>query len=371
MLAMLALESGQIFYGRSIGVSGIRTGEVVFNTALTGYQEVLTDPSYTQQIITFTYPHIGNTGINFEDHQSQTQKIFAAGLIVKSLSRYVSNWRSKISLAEFLQQQQVVGIEGIDTRGLTKLLRENGALRGCIMAGIVDEQYAIQQANAYAGLNNLDLTGDVATTTVYQIPGKLCATPMNIVLVDFGVKKGILNCLTERGCNITVVPANTRVPDILALKPDGILLGNGPGDPAACLDIIQNIKALIISEIPLFGICLGHQLLALALGANTYKMSFGHHGNNHPVFDTRNNRVMITSQNHGFAVDEITLDREIEITHRSLFDHSLQGFKHRRLPIFGFQGHPEGSPGPSDAMSLFDEFIHAVRNSNATSFEFA
>lgn len=369
MLAMLALENGKVYYGRSIGVTGIRTGEVVFNTALTGYQEVLTDPSYTRQIITFTYPHIGNTGINFEDNQST--KIHASGLIVKSLAKYVSNWRAKLSLNEFLVQQQVVGIEGVDTRGLTKMLRENGALRGCLMSGIIDEQYAIQQAKSFSGLANLDLTKDVTTTAPYQIPGKLTGDALNIVVLDFGVKQNILNCLTMNGCNVTVLPANTKITDIFALKPNGVLLSNGPGDPAACDQIIQTIKTLLVSKIPLFGICLGHQLLALALGGKTYKMSFGHHGNNHPVYDIRNNKVMITSQNHGFAVDETSLDREIEITHRSLFDHSLQGFKHRSLPIFGFQGHPEAAPGPHDVLGLFDEFLGAVRKSNAATFEFA
>ncbi len=367
MLALLALETGQIFYGRGIGITGIRVGEVVFNTALTGYQEILTDPSYTQQLITFTYPHIGNTGINEQDHQSQ--KIYASGLIVKSLAKYVSNWRATMSLAEFLIQQQIVGVEDVDTRGLTKLLRENGSLRGCIMSGIVDEHYAIQQANAFQGLNNTDLTGAVTTDATYIFNKASSGT--NIVVMDFGVKRGILECLAKYPCNIIVVPANTLVSEILALQPHGILLSNGPGDPAACENIIQNIKILLAARLPIFGICLGHQLLALALGASTYKMAFGHHGGNHPVMDLRNRKVMITSQNHGFAVDEMSLPQDLEVTHRSLFDQTLQGFKHKELPIFSFQGHPEASPGPHDAMGLFEEFVYAVRKSNATALELA
>lgn len=368
MLALLALETGHFFYGQSIGISGVRTGEVVFNTALTGYQEILTDPSYTQQIITFTYPHIGNTGINLEDHQAS--KIHAAGLIVKSLSQFVSNWRSTMSLQEFLIQQQVVGITGVDTRSLTKLLRDQGSLRGCIMSGIIDAKYALQQAKSYLGLQNTDLTAEVTTPNAYTLASKI-QTKHNIVVLDFGVKANILDCLRHRACNLNVVPAHTSVADILALNPDGILLSNGPGDPAACTEIIENVRILLTKKIPILGICLGHQLLALALGAKTYKMSFGHHGSNHPVIDLRDQQVMITSQNHGFAVDAESLNADLEVTHCSLFDLSLQGFKHTKLPLFGFQGHPEAAPGPHDALNLFDEFLQAVRNTHAQTPEFA
>lgn len=371
MQAILALETGQVFYGSSIGVSGISVGEVVFNTALTGYQEVLTDPSYTKQIITFTYPHIGNTGINFEDNQSH--KIFAAGLIVKSLSKYVSNWRAEISLAEYLQQQQIVAIEGVDTRALTAILRDNGALRGCIMSGDIDPAIAIQHARNFSGLGNLDLTAEVTTKKQYSVScSSLYPNPRHVVLLDFGVKSSIIDHLTRRGCNVTVVPSQTTVPQILALKPDGILLSNGPGDPAACQAIIDNIKILVQQNIPIFGICLGHQLLALALGAKTYKMNFGHHGSNHPVQDLQSGKVIITSQNHGFAVDDLTLPENLLATHRSLFDNTLQGFKHKTLPIFSFQGHPEAGPGPHDALGLFDNFILDIRkNINAETFGFA
>lgn len=368
MQALLALETGQIFYGNSIGIAGIRVGEVVFNTALTGYQEILTDPSYTNQLITFTYPHIGNTGINFEDNQST--RIHASGVVIKSLSRYVSNWRSRISLGDFLYSQNVVGIEGIDTRGLVKLLRDNGTLRGCIMAGIIDEKYAIHQARDYVGINNNDLASLVTTKKSYTISGETNKS-LNIVVLDFGIKKGILDCLIKYGCNIKVMPANSDVSEILAYEPRGILLSNGPGDPASCKKIIENIKVLINVGLPIFGICLGHQLLALALGARTYKMNFGHHGSNHPVYDIEKKQVLITSQNHGYAVDPRSLGNDIKITHHSLFDNSLQGFKHIKFPLWGFQGHPESAPGPHDANMLFDEFLFAVRNTHAKTREFA
>jgi carbamoyl-phosphate synthase small subunit len=361
MPAILALESGHVFHGRSIGVNGIRVGEVVFNTAMTGYQEIISDPSYAQQLITFTYPHIGNTGINLEDFQAS--KIHAAGIIIKSLSNYVSSWRATMSLQAYLLQQNTVAIADIDTRGLTKLLRDNGSLHGCIMAGNVDIEQAIEQAKNFVGLKNLDLASTISTKDTYTIIKDGC---LNIILVDFGVKDNIIQCLTNLGCNVTVVPAQTTCEEITDLKPDGILLSNGPGDPKACTEIIANIKQLIKTKIPIFGICLGHQLLALALGAKTYKMNFGHHGANQPVQNLSSKQVLITSQNHGFAVKESSLNTNLEVTHRALFDQSLQGFKHTQYPLYGFQGHPEAAPGPHDALSLFDDFIHAIRTNNAT-----
>lgn len=361
MPATLALETGHVFHGSSVGVAGIRGGEVVFNTALCGYQEILTDPSYTQQIIIFTCPHIGNTGINLEDFQGS--KIYASGIIVKSLSTYTSNWRSNLSLQEYLVQQNIVAISNVDTRGLTRIIRKHGTLRACIMAGKIEQEDAIQRAKMFGGLNGLNLTSIVTTGNCYTVNH---AGLLHIVLVDFGVKDNIIQCLVRLGARITVVPAKYSGLQILELKPDGILLSNGPGDPAACKDIIATIKLLIKSELPIFGICLGHQLLALALGAKTYKMNFGHHGSNHPVQNLNNRKVLITSQNHGFAVQESTLGNDLQVTHRSLFDQSLQGFKHNRLPIFGFQGHPEAAPGPHDAMALFENFICAARTKNAT-----
>lgn len=284
MLAILALETGQVFRGHSVGVSGVKTGEIVFNTAMTGYQETLTDPSYAQQIITFTYPHIGNTGINLED--SQSDRIYASGLVVKSLSKFVSNWRSCITLAEFLQQQKMVAMEGVDTRTITRIIREHGSLRACIMAGIIDEKYAITQARSFHGIQNLNLAMEVGTQVPYKIGDHSDLQKPHIVVVDFGVKHAILRSILEQHARISVIPACTSVKDILELKPDGILLSNGPGDPAACTQIVANIKLLINTSIPIMGICLGHQLLALAFNAQTYKMDFGHHGCNHPVLLT-------------------------------------------------------------------------------------
>lgn len=369
MQAILALETGQVFYGSSIGINGFSIGEVVFNTALTGYQEILTDPSYTQQIITFTYPHIGNTGINLEDHESN--KIYASGVVVKSLAQYTSSWRAQLSLKDFLQQQRVVGIEGIDTRGLTTTLRDQGALKGCIMAGDIDPEFAIQQARNFSGLKNLNLTSQVSTQVSYSVNSD-ARNALNIVLIDYGVKRSIITNLVGRGCNVVVVPADISANEVLELKPDGILLSNGPGDPGACNNIIANIKILLAQSIPILGICLGHQLLALAFGAKTYKMNFGHHGSNHPVQDLRHARVLITSQNHGFAVDEASLPQDLIATHRSLFDHTLQGFRHKKRAIFGFQGHPEAGPGPQDAFGLFEQFIKEIRmtrNNHAETFE--
>lgn len=366
MSAILALETGHVFKGTSIGSAGICVGELVFNTAMTGYEEIITDPSYAKQIITFTYPHIGNTGINLEDQQSN--KIYASGVVIKSLANYVSNWRSKISLQNYLLEQNVIAIADIDTRGLTKIIRQHGSLRACIISKIagcetdVLQAIAIRQAQEFGGLEGANLTAEVSTTETYN---ENAENNLHIVLYDFGVKDNIKYCLTKLGCKITVVPANTSAIEVLALKPDGVLLSNGPGDPAACDKIIFNIKILLGAKIPLFGICLGHQLLALALGARTYKMNFGHHGGNHPVQNTLTQKVLITSQNHGFAVTESTLSPELQVTHRSLFDRSLQGFKHKCLPIFGFQGHPEAAPGPHDALEFFDEFITAVREYNA------
>lgn len=360
--AILALADGSVFQGISVGALGDTVGEVVFNTAMTGYQEILTDPSYCEQLVTLTYPHIGNVGVNpddFESHRAQ-----AAGLIIRELSPIVSNHRATQSLPEFLAIQNIVAIANIDTRRLTHILREKGAQNGCIMTGNVDPEMAVQKARAFAGLNGKDLAIQVSCRELYYFPHT--QTPAyHVVVYDFGVKYSILRLLAERGCRVTVVPAKTSVSDVLKLKPDGILLSNGPGDPAACDYAIQNTKELLAKKIPLFGICLGFQILALACGAQTKKMKFGHHGANHPVQEVKTKKVFITSQNHGFCVDETTLPCELAITHISLFDQTLQGFKHKTLPAIAFQGHPEASPGPQDIAGLFDDFIgflHAKTN---------
>ena len=386
--ALLALADGSLFEGVSIGVAGETVGEVVFNTSMTGYQEILTDPSYCEQIITFTYPHIGNTGINPEDFESD--RVYAAGLIIRECSPIVSNWRATESLPDFLKKQNIVAIANIDTRRLTHILRDKGAQNGCIQTGIINRDDALKKARAFSGLNGKDLAIAVSIKVPYKFnrsgvsevctvlngskSASDCETQSHhIVVYDFGVKRTILKMLTDRNCKVTVVPAKTSVTDVLQLHPDGIVLSNGPGDPAACDYAIKNIQALLKTNIPLFGICLGFQLLALALGAKTIKMKFGHHGGNHPVQEIPPvaeatdplqrglfGRVFITSQNHGFSVDENTLPSELIVTHRSLFDKTLQGFKHKTLPVMAFQGHPEAGPGPADIGELFDEFLKVV-----------
>ena len=381
--AILALADGTVFYGRSIGASGHTVGEVVFNTAMTGYQEILTDPSYAQQIVTLTYPHIGNTGTNDEDTESgRIHKVWANGLIIRDLTMATSNFRSSQSLNEYLINHNTVAIADIDTRKLTRLLREKGAQNGCIMTadsdGQLDEAKAIELAKSFAGIKGMDLAKvccDQAGFTWTQGSWQLVSPEVsptcgrfkelgtdieqkfNIVAYDFGVKTNILRMLVDRGCHVTVVPAQTPINEVLKHNPDGIFLSNGPGDPEPCTYAIEAIKHIITqTDIPLFGICLGHQLLALASGAQTLKMKFGHHGANHPVQDIEQSTVMITSQNHGFAVDEATLPSNVKVTHRSLFDGSNQGIELTDKPAFSFQGHPEASPGPHDCAPLFDKF---------------
>ncbi|WP_431689535.1 glutamine-hydrolyzing carbamoyl-phosphate synthase small subunit [Hahella sp. NBU794] len=368
--AILALEDGSIFHGISIGAAGETTGEVVFNTAMTGYQEILTDPSYAKQIVTLTYPHIGNTGINEEDVESD--QVWAAGLVIRDLSMTVSNWRSQKSLSEYLRENGIVAIADIDTRRLTRILREKGAQSGCIMAGEgASAEAALAAAKAFPGLKGMDLAKEVTRTDVLNwtestwVLGEGYQTledaEFHVVAYDFGVKKNILRMLAERGCRVTVVPAKTPAQDVLAMSPDGVFLSNGPGDPEPCDYAIEAIAEILKSQTPVFGICLGHQLLALASGARTEKMKFGHHGANHPVQDLRTGQVMITSQNHGFAVDESSLPANLETTHKSLFDGSLQGIRRTDVAAFSFQGHPEASPGPHDVAPLFDQFIDSMR----------
>ena len=363
--ALLALEDGTVYHGESIGAIGQSVGEVVFNTSMTGYQEILTDPSYCRQIVTLTYPHIGNVGVNAEDEESTN--IFASGLIIRDLSPIVSNWRSEEALDSYLERHNVVGLAGIDTRALTRRLRDKGAMKGCIVAGDnIDVDAAIAAAKAFDGLKGMDLAKVVTTDKAYQwdkacwhLSGESKAAPerFHVVAYDFGAKSNILRMLVERGCKLTVVPAQTPAEEVLAMNPDGVFLSNGPGDPEPCTYAIDAIQTLLEKELPIFGICLGHQLLALACGASTVKMKFGHHGANHPVQENTAGLVMITSQNHGFAVDETSLPETLEATHVSLFDGSLQGIHHKTKPAFSFQGHPEASPGPQDAAPLFDHFI--------------
>jgi carbamoyl-phosphate synthase small subunit len=363
--ALLALEDGSVFHGHAVGATGETVGEVVFNTAMTGYQEILTDPSYARQIVTLTYPHIGNTGINAEDVESTA--VQAAGLIVRDVPRRASSWRSTESLPDYLRRHGTVAIAGIDTRRLTRILRDKGALAGCIMAGEqVDAEAALVKARAFPGLDGMDLAKVVSTAKPYawnQGVYDLDRTAFNqpamrfkVVAYDFGTKLNILRLLAEQGCEITVVPAQTPAAEVLAMQPDGVFLSNGPGDPAACDYAIEATREFLDAKIPLFGICLGHQLMALALGAKTLKMKFGHHGANHPVKDLDDGRVLITSQNHGFAVDPATLPANVRLTHRSLFDGSLQGFALTDRPALCFQGHPEASPGPTDVGYLFQRF---------------
>ena len=363
--AILVLADGSVFHGLSIGADGVTVGEVVFNTAMSGYQEILTDPSYARQLVTLTYPHIGNSGINLEDIEAG--RIHAAGLIVRDVPRLHSNFRAHTSLPEYLKAQNVVGIADIDTRRLTRILRETGAQGGCIMAGAVDEATALKDARAFPGLAGMDLARVVSSPiafdwveTVWKLGrgyGQQVDARFHVVAFDYGVKRNILRMLAERGCRLTVLPATATSAEALALKPDGIFLSNGPGDPEPCDYAIRAIAELVATGVPTFGICLGHQLLALASGAKTVKMKFGHHGANHPVKDIDSGRVMITSQNHGFAVDAETLPANIRTTHVSLFDGSLQGFTRTDVPAFSFQGHPEASPGPHDVGYLFDRFI--------------
>lgn len=379
--AILVLEDGSQFRGEAIGAAGYTVGEVVFNTAMTGYQEILTDPSYCRQIVTFTYPHIGNTGVNAEDEESE--KIQVAGLVIKDLSPITSNWRAAAPLEAYLQRNNIVAIAGIDTRRLTRILREKGAQNGCIMAGSdISETKALELAKGFPGLKGMDLAQVVTTREPYAwtqgswtlaegLPEAFQenhkALPLHVVAYDYGIKRNILRMLVDRGCRITVVPAQMPANEVLAMQPDGVFLSNGPGDPEPCDYAIAAIAEIIDSGIPVFGICLGHQLLALASGACTLKMKFGHHGANHPVLNLARGTVMISSQNHGFAVDEQSLPKSLKATHRSLFDGTLQGIHRTDKPAFSFQGHPEASPGPHDVAPVFDHFIDLMKGTDSNS----
>lgn len=371
--ALLALEDGTLFEGVSVGAPGLSVGEVVFNTAMTGYQEILTDPSYARQLVTLTYPHIGNTGCTEQDDEAR--QVWAAGLIVRDVPRRPSNWRNQQALPEWMRQRGVVAIADIDTRKLTRLLRDRGAMNGALLAAsspdeVLDAGKAVEAARKFPGLKGMDLAKEVTTREAYGWrEGQLdldrnafvdAPAKFKVVAYDFGVKQNILRMLAERGCDVTVVPAQTPAEQVLAMKPDGVFLSNGPGDPAPCDYAIEAIRTFVDKKVPTYGICLGHQLLGLAVGAQTQKMKFGHHGANHPVIDLDTGRVMITSQNHGFAVDEATLPANARVTHRSLFDGSNQGIALTDAPAFSFQGHPEASPGPHDVAPLFDRFIAAM-----------
>lgn len=368
--AILVLEDGTVFEGESVGAAGLSVGEVVFNTAITGYQEIVTDPSYARQIVTLTYPHIGNTGCT--DIDDEASKVWSAGLIVRDVPRRPSNWRSQVSLPEWLAARGVVAISGIDTRKLTRILRERGSQNGALMAGEIDIEKALEAARKFPGLKGMDLAKVVSTEKAYAWKdGQLdldkgefvqAASIYKVVAYDYGVKTNILRMLAERGCDVTVVPAQTPAAEVLAMNPHGVFLSNGPGDPEPCDYAIAATREFIAKKIPTFGICLGHQLLALAAGAQTLKMPHGHHGANHPVQDIDSGRVMITSQNHGFAVDEATLPANVRVTHRSLFDGTNQGIELTDAPAFSFQGHPEASPGPHDVSPLFDRFVSMMGN---------
>ncbi|HQX92084.1 MAG TPA: glutamine-hydrolyzing carbamoyl-phosphate synthase small subunit [Thermomonas sp.] len=377
--AILALEDGTVFEGYSVGAPGLSVGEAVFNTAMTGYQEILTDPSYAQQLVTLTYPHIGNTGCT--DQDDEAGKVWASGLIVRDVPRRPSNWRSQTSLPEWLQARGIVAIAGIDTRKLTRILRERGSQNAALLAAathdaVLDVEHALEAARKFPGLNNMDLAKVVSTTAGYRwSEGQLdldsntfvrAEPKFKVVAYDFGAKRNILRMLAERGCDVHVVPAQTSAAEVLAMQPDGVFLSNGPGDPAPCDYAIAAIREFLNVKIPLYGICLGHQLLGLAIGARTVKMSHGHHGANHPVQDLDSGRVMITSQNHGFCIDEATLPARARVTHRSLFDGTNQGIALTDAPAFSFQGHPEASPGPQDVAPLFDKFVALMeKNTNA------
>ena len=369
--ALLALEDGSLFPGDSMGAVGAAAGEVVFNTAMTGYQEILTDPSYCRQIVALTHPHVGNTGVNPEDEESR--RVFAGALVVRDAPARASSWRSRSSLAGYLERRGVVGIAGVDTRRLTRLLREKGALAGAVVAGAdIDARAAVAEARAFPGLAGMDLARVVSIERPYRWTSgpwtgergfrapDADALPWRVVAYDFGVKRNILRTLVSRGCRVEVVPARTPARDVLARSPHGVFLSNGPGDPEPCGYAVESIRELLGRGVPVFGICLGHQLLALASGAATMKMKFGHHGANHPVEDLESGRILITSQNHGFAVEESSLPDSLVVTHRSLFDGTIQGLRRTDVPAFGFQGHPEASPGPHDPDHLFDRFVELM-----------
>ena len=381
--ALLALEDGSLFYGESIGVPGQAVGEVVFNTAMTGYQEILSDPSYARQIVTLTYSHIGNTGANPEDMESGG--VYATGLVIRDLPLAHSNFRASESLPQFMQRHKLVGIAGLDTRRLTRLLREKGAQNGCILAvdkgGKLDAKAALKAARAFPGLKGMDLAKVVSVKKPYGWDeglwelgrgyAKQEQTRFHVVAYDYGIKRNILRMLAARGCRLTVVPAQTPAEEVLKMKPDGVFLSNGPGDPEPCDYAIAAIRKIVDTGLPVFGICLGHQLLGLASGARTIKMKFGHHGANHPVLEIDTGRVMITSQNHGFAVDEASLPANLRVTHRSLFDGSVQGLSRTDKPAFCFQGHPEASPGPHDVSPLFDRFVKMMEEKKSVSRQVA